>query len=588
MKQSNSEQAGLSYLFALAGKHKKSLIIAIICSVFSGLCTFIPYLMVFRTMMFLFSENGNMEIVMGYGLWSVVAIVLRFVFQTLSMTLTHIGAYSTLYEVRKRLCNHIGEINLGFYTDNSSGEVKKVLTEDVERLEKFLSHQIPDIVVAIVVPLTVLMYLFTINVWMSLVLIIPILLTFLGQFLMLYLSKEPMETFYGLAGQQSAVIMQFINGMPIMKTYNLTANSFKNYAVTVEKYEEAWWDVAKWASPMSAVMNVLIESGLFFTLPLGGYLYLKGNLELSSYIFFVIMSIVFLSSYSNLMNFAQIFSQISSGVGRIKEILDIPSMKDDGKKLKQDSDHKILFEHVSFSYGEQEVLHDINLTLPQGTLTAFVGASGAGKSTVAQLIPRFWDVTKGCIKIGDLDIRKIKNHSLMDHVSFVFQDAFMLEDTMYENIAVGKTGCSKEEVVEAAKAAQIHDFIMGLPAGYQTHIGSEGVKLSGGERQRICIARAILKDAPIIIFDEATSFTDIENEHKIQLALENLLKGKTTIMIAHRLHTIIHANKICVFDDGYMVESGRHDELIAIQGLYEKMWDTYTQNEAGVKEVCLK
>ncbi|WP_122642601.1 ABC transporter ATP-binding protein [Luxibacter massiliensis] len=586
--QSNSEQAGLSYLFALAGKHKKSLIIAIICSVFSGLCSFIPYLMVFRTMMFLFSENGNMDIVMGYGLWSVVAIVLRFIFQTLSMTLTHVGAYSTLYEVRKRLCNHMGEINLGFYTDNSSGEVKKVLTEDVERLEKFLSHQIPDIVVAIVVPLTVLMYLFTVNMWMSFVLIIPILLTFLGQFLMLYLSKKPMETFYGLAGQQSAVIMQFINGMPIMKTYNLTADSFKNYAVTVEKYEKAWWDVAKWASPMSAVMNVLIESGLFFTLPLGGYLYLKGNLELSSYIFFVIMSIVFLSSYSNLMNFAQIFSQISSGVDRIKEILDIPSMKDNGKKLKQDSDHKILFEHVSFSYGEQEVLHDINLTLPQGTLTAFVGASGAGKSTAAQLIPRFWDVTKGCIKIGDIDIREIKNHSLMDHVSFVFQDAFMLEDTMYENIAVGKTGCSKEEVMKAAKAAQIHDFIMGLPAGYETHIGSEGVKLSGGERQRICIARAILKDAPIIIFDEATSFTDIENEHKIQVALENLLKGKTTIMIAHRLHTIIYANKICVFDDGYMVESGKHDELIAIQGLYEKMWDTYTQNEMGVKKVCLK
>lgn len=581
MKQ-KSKQSGISYLFSLAGRQKGALIIAICFSALSGFCTFMPYLMVFKTMMFLFSRDGDIGTVLRYGSIALIAIVLRFIFQAVSMALTHVAAYTTLYEVRKKLCDHMGEINLGFFTGNSSGELKKVLTEDVERLEKFLSHQIPDIVVAIVVPLTVLAYLFTINVTMSLVLIIPIVLTFLGQYLMLIISKKPMEHFYGLAGKQSSVIMQFINGMTVMKTYNLTADSYKEYAETVEAYQEAWWNVAKWASPMSAVMNVLIESGLLFTLPLGGYLYLGGKIELSSYLFFVIMSIVFLSSYSNLMNFAQIFSQISSGVERIRAILNVRPITDKNVELSIDDEYEISFEHVSFSYESQEVLHDISLILPKGSVTAFVGPSGAGKSTVAQLIPRFCDVNKGSIKINNVDIREIKHSNLMDIVSFVFQDTFMLEDTIYENIAVGKNGCSKEDVIEAAKAAQIHDFIVNLPNGYDTNIGSEGVKLSGGEKQRICIARAILKNAPIIIFDEATSFTDIENEHKIQEALNNLLKGKTTIMIAHRLHTITNADQICVFNEGNMVEKGTHKELISSDGLYKKLWDAYTERE--VKE----
>lgn len=222
------------------------------------------------------------------------------------------------------------------------------------------------------------------------------------------------------------------------------------------------------------------------------------------------------------------------------------------------------------------------LRTSKGSLTAFVGASGAGKSTAAQLIPRFWDVTSGSILIGGHDVKDLQTNNLMDTVSFVFQDAFMLDDTIYQNIAIGKDNCTRQEVEEAAKAAQIHSFIQSLPNGYDTHLGAAGVKLSGGEKQRICIARAILKDAPIIVFDEATSFTDIENEHKIQLALGNLLKGKTTIMIAHRLHTIVNANNICVFQNGRIVEMGRHSDLLQKNGVYAEMWRVYTQQEKEV------
>lgn len=573
----------MSYLFELAGSKKTDLYIAILFSILSGLCTFVPYLMVFRTVLFLFDGNGNSAEAMRYGLIAAAFILLRFVFQAISVSLTHYGAYSALYAVRKRICGHIGEVNLGFFTDNSTGEIKKVLMEDVERLEQFLAHQIPDITVAIVVPLAVFVYLLTVSIPMALILIVPIILTLVLQSIMMALVTPKMQKFAVVQGQLNSALLQFVNGMPVMKAYNLTANSYKAYSGAGEEFNVLWKQISRVAAPISAVCKVLIESGIGFTLPTGGLLYLTGHLDLSSYVFFVIMSIVFLSSYNNLMNFAQIFSQISAGLGRIKAIMDIPVIPagKDTFASKQDCPN-VTFSHVSFAYQETEVLHDICLELPKGSLTAFVGASDAGKSTAAQLIPRFWDVTSGSILIGGHDVKDLQTNNLMDTVSFVFQDAFMLDDTIYQNIAIGKDNCTRQEVEEAAKAAQIHSFIQSLPNGYDTHLGAAGVKLSGGEKQRICIARAILKDAPIIVFDEATSFTDIENEHKIQLALGNLLKGKTTIMIAHRLHTIVNANNICVFQNGRIVEMGRHSDLLQKNGVYAEMWRVYTQQEKEV------
>lgn len=572
------EAVKISYLFELAGSKKTGLYIAVIFSVLSGLCTFVPYLMIFRTVLFLFDGNGNSTEAMRYGLIATAFILLRFIFQAISVSLTHYGAYSALYAVRKKICEHIGKVNLGFFTDNSTGEIKKVLMEDVERLEQFLAHQVPDITVAIVVPLTVFVYLLTVNIPMALILVVPIILTLVLQSIMMVLVTPKMQDFSVVQGQLNSALLQFVNGMPVMKAYNLTANSYQAYSKAGEDFNVLWKQISRMAAPVSAVCKVLIESGVSFTLPMGGFLYLTGYLDLSSYVFFVIMSIVFLSSYNNLMNFAQIFSQISAGLGRIKDIMDIPEMPTGQDHFVAEKDcPRIAFSHVKFAYQKKEVLHDINLELPAGSLTAFVGVSGAGKSTAAQLIPRFWDVTSGQIQIGEHNIKDLCMDNLMDTVSFVFQDAFMLDDTIYKNISIGKDNCTREEVENAAKAAQIHSFIQSLPDGYDTYLGSAGIKLSGGEKQRICIARAILKGAPIIVFDEATSFTDIENEHKIQIALENLLKGKTTIMIAHRLHTIVNADNICVFQNGSIVEMGCHTDLLEKNGVYAEMWRAYTQ-----------
>ena len=282
MQTRKKKALGLGYLLALAGRRKSGLIVAVGCSVLSGLFTFVPYLMIFRTILLLFSETPNGSMVFTYGLIAAGAIIFRFTCHAVSLALTHVGAYHTLYEVRRQICDHLGKIHLGFFTDNSTGEIKKVLMEDVDRLEQFLAHQLPDIVVAVVVPVVVLCYLFTVNIWMSLALLATVILIVILMGVELSVSKKRMNRFYEIAGRQSAVIMQFIVGMPVMKTYNLTADSYRTYSDTVSDYQKAWWDAAKQVMPIASFITVLVESGLIVTLPLGGLLYLRGSLELAA------------------------------------------------------------------------------------------------------------------------------------------------------------------------------------------------------------------------------------------------------------------------------------------------------------------
>ncbi|MEI3358436.1 MAG: ATP-binding cassette domain-containing protein [Dorea formicigenerans] len=287
-------------------------------------------------------------------------------------------------------------------------------------------------------------------------------------------------------------------------------------------------------------------------------------------------------SFLNLVTIAMQSMELGSGLDHVKQIMDMEVMQSGNKELPKTGSYGIDFAHVTFRYTKEgeEVLSDIDLHLKAGSINAFVGPSGAGKTTAAQLIGRYWDADSGTVKIGGVPVNELKAENLSDLTAFVFQDVFLMEDTLLENIRMG-TKATEEQVRQAAKAAQIDDFIMSLPNGYMTKIGDAGVKLAGGQKQRVSIARAILKDAPIIVFDEATSYSDIENEHKIQLSLQNLLQGKTTIMIAHRLHTIRNADHIVVFEDGKAVEQGTHDELVAREGRYSHMWDTYIREMVG-------
>lgn len=575
------KKTGMAYLLELAGKYKLHLALSAFFGVLSALCSFIPYVMVYRTLLFLFDGAADVSAALRYGIIAAVAIVGRFVFSIISGTFSHLGAFNTLYNVREQISRHIATVNLGFFTSHTSGEIKKVIIEDVERIEKFLAHQIPDITSALCVPIIVFIYLLTVNVPMALCLLAPVVLGLVIQGIATVATGRQMPEYHRLQGKLNSTIMQFINGMPVMKTYNMTAESYKEYSDTVTEYNSFWKRCTRDQGYTYGVFVALVESGILFALPVGGLLYFGGSLAVQDYLFFMIMSMVFLSSLLNLMNLSMMFSQIMSGMSRIQDIMDLPRTTEGASVMEKAQEHSVSFEHVTFRYDKADVLKDVNLILPSGSLTAFVGASGAGKTTAAQLIPKFWEVTEGAVKIDGKSITELKTENLMDLVSFVFQETFMLSDTIYQNIAIGSNTATREQVETAAKAAQIHDFIMSLPNGYDTKLGEGGVKLSGGERQRVCIARAILKDAPVIVFDEATSYTDIENEHKIQLALQNLLKGKTTIMIAHRLHTIVGADQICVFHQGEVEETGTHQELLAANGRYARMWAAYREEAAS-------
>lgn len=579
---SKQSQSSIGYLLTLAGKNKILLFIAALFSVASALCSFVPFFTVYLVMNSLFSGKIDINITIKYGIIAAIAVGGKFLFLIISGAFSHIGAFNTLYKVRNTLNNHIAKINFGYFTNNTIGEIKKVIIEDVERIEKFLAHQIPDVVAAILSPIIIFSYLAMLNLPMSLILLVPVILGITLQFISMKISGNQMEIYHKLVGKLNSAIIQFVNGMPIMKTYNVTAEGYEDYSNTIKEYNIFWKDCTKARGYTYGIFITLIESGILFSMPLGGYLFLKGQINESTYLFFMVMSMVFLSSLLNLINFGYSFMQITSGIDHIRSIMDI-EIEENGKITIDKKDIKdIVFNNVTFGYIQKNVLENINLSLPTGTLTAFVGSSGAGKTTAAQLIPRFWKLINGSIEINGYNINNINSHNLMELISFVFQETFILNDSIYENILMGNKEATDHMVQKAAKDAQIHDFIISLPDGYNTLLGENGTKLSGGQQQRICIARAILKNSPIIIFDEATSYSDVENEYKIQLALEKLLRGKTTIMIAHRLHTIINADKICVFHKGKIIEEGTHKELILKGALYNHMWDTYTTSTKDV------
>ncbi|AFS77482.1 ABC transporter ATP-binding/permease protein [Gottschalkia acidurici 9a] len=529
--------------------------------------------------MTLFGGNVNYSEVYRLAITAVVFIVLRIIFFVASGALSHVAAFNILYDIRMKIIKHMGNLNLGFFTNKTSGELKKVINEDIEKMENFLAHHIPDISSAAIAPFIMFIYLLYLNYKMALVLLIPIIIGVIIQNIMFKKFEERMDHYYSLLENMNSTIVQFIQGISVMKAFNVSSLSFKKYRESIESYADYWKQITEENSQSHSIFLAIMDSGLLFTIPLGGYFYLNGGIDLGTYLLFIVISMGLFNSFKTLLELGSNFSMIFEGVKRVRNILEISNQESGKSSLSKSGSYDIQVKNVSFKYEDKNVLRNINTTLKKGTINAFVGASGAGKTTLAQLIGRFWDVNDGEILIDGKNIKDINTEDLMDSLAFVFQDIFMLNDTIYENIRMGNENVNTEDVIDAAKKAQIHDFIMTLPDGYDTKMGENGIKLSGGEKQRVSIARAILKDSPIVIFDEATSYADIENERKIQIALENMLKNKTTIMIAHRLHTIKNVDKIVVFSEGQMKEEGSHDELVSKNGLYKEMWETYVESE---------
>ena len=568
----------LKFLLKLSGQHKIKLIISAMFSIISTTLSAIPYLLVYSIILELFNREISYNKIQSLVFIAILFIILGVVASILSGVFSHISAFNILYKIRIDLIEHMSKLNMGFFKKNMTGKLKKIINEDVEKLENFIAHQIPDLSSAFATPLIFLGIMFYFNWQLSLVLFIPIILGILAQSGMFKNYMGKVDHFYKLVAKLNSTIMEYINAMNVMKAFNLTAKSFKDYRDNTQEYADYWIELTELAVPYYSAFLCLVDTGLLFIIPIGGIMLLNGKITISVYILFLLMSTIFLNSLRTLFELSESLSFLLKGMEKIIEIFNEKEQKSGNIFFPEHFSESLKYENVTFAYNKAKVINNFTLTIRAGTTTALVGPSGSGKTTIGLLAGRFWDIEEGKITIDGTDIKDISYESLMDNVSFVFQDTFMLHDTIYENIIMGKN-YTREEVENAAKKAQIHDFIMSLPDRYETKIGEGGVKLSGGEKQRISIARAILKNTPIVILDEVTSYSDIENEAKIQSALKTLLKGKTALIIAHRLYTIKNADNIVFMKKGQITEQGTHEELLRNRGDYWHLWSLYNEND---------
>ena len=568
----------LKFLLKLSGQHKIKLIVSAMFSIISTTLSAIPYLLVYSIILEIFNREISYNKIKSLVFIAILFIILGVAARILSGIFSHISAFNILYKIRIDLIEHMSKLNMGFFKKNMTGKLKKIINEDVEKLENFIAHQIPDLSSAFATPLIFLGIMFYFNWRLSLVLFIPIILGILAQSGMFKNYMGKVDHFYKLVAKLNSTIMEYINAMNVMKAFNLTAKSFKDYRDNTQEYADYWIELTELAVPYYSAFLCLVDTGLLFIIPIGGIMLLNGKITISVYILFLLMSTIFLNSLRTLFELSESLSFLLKGMEKIIEIFNEKEQESGNISFPEHFSESLKYENVTFAYNKAKVINNFTLTIRAGTTTALVGPSGSGKTTIGLLAGRFWDIDEGKITIDGTDIKDISYESLMDNISFVFQDTFMLHDTIYENIIMGKN-YTREEVENAAKKAQIHDFIMSLPDRYETKIGEGGIKLSGGEKQRISIARAILKNTPIVILDEVTSYSDIENEAKIQSALKTLLKGKTALIIAHRLYTIKNADNIVFMKKGQITEQGTHEELLRNRADYWHLWSLYNEND---------
>lgn len=564
-------------LLQIAGQRKGLLFTSCILAVLHSVLSLVPYALVFYIIKELTKRVPDFSLTYSYVSYAIGAILISMLAFFLSGVLSHIAAFNILYGLRKTLTNKVGALPMGYLSHRNSGAFKKIISDDVERIETFVAHQIPDFVKAAALHLLTISYLFKEDWRLALISCLPLVVLALIMPLMLGKKNQHLtEKYHHSLEELSSGIVEYVRAMPVMKIFQQSAETFEKYGKKVYIFHRFVSDWIRHSSAPFAIFMSFASNAMLPVLALGLYLYFRQGVSLPTLLLFLILGTGYMRSLFVMSNMVMQLQLIEQGVQQIDAILTQPILPE-GKTSEAPQNHDICFDQVSFAYeADRYVLEDISFTAKEGTITALVGPSGAGKSTVGQLLSRFWDVTKGRITIGGIDICEFPIEVLMRQVSFVFQDSFMFQQTMYENICMGMDK-TQDEVIAAAKAAQLHDFIMSLPQGYETRFGQSGVHLSGGEQQRFQLARAILKDAPILVLDEATAFADAENEHKIQEAFAQLIRGKTVLVIAHRLSTITTADQIIVFEKGHINAVGTHNELLEHSPLYKRMWDAHNR-----------
>lgn len=584
-KQKNGE---LSKMFQYAGKYHALTILGCVLSAISTILSMLPFVciwLVIRDLIQAFSA-GNLSLAAEstrYAWMAVVFAAASILIYFIALNCSHLAAFRTATNMRKKAIHHIVTLPLGYFSQNASGRLRKVIDDNAGLTEGFLAHQLPDLTGAAVMPVAVLVLIFLFDWRLGICCLIPmgVSVIFLRQ-MMGGDNAQFMGKYMTALETMNKEAVEYIRGIPVVKVFQQTIYSFKNFHAAIEEYENfASGYALKCRIPLTG-FTVTLNGTFVLLIPVVLFILsgVSGQADYENivldFLFYSLFTPICATMMNRIMFASEQLMAAKSAVSRVDEILQEKPLEEP-EHPQTPADAAVKFSNVSFSYpgAKEKALDHVSFEVPAGKTVALVGASGSGKSTVASLIPRFYDVQEGSVAIGGVDVRNIRKHELMEKVAFVFQNTRLFKDTLLNNIKAARPEATREEVMAAASEAQCKDIIDRLPNGLDTLVGTGGTYLSGGENQRIALARAILKDAPIIVLDEATAFADAENEHQIQLAFERLTKEKTVLMIAHRLSTIQDADLILVFKDGKIIERGTHTELLALNGIYASMWQDY-------------
>ena len=593
-----AKQQTIKRLLSYAGKSRGLLPLSLILSGLSALVGFVPYIMVFFVMRDVISavaakEAVNTTTLAGYGFWAVGSAAAGFVLYYAALMLSHATAFSIQENLSVLMAESLAELPIGWHITHVSGKVRKVFEKNVNQLETLIAHNLPDTAQNMVSPFAILVLMLVFDWRLGLISLLPLVLAFMLQTVLMRISSNSgfMQKYEDALEQMNNAGTEYVRGISVIKTFNQSVYYFKNFYTSIMNYKEFVHKYSKsWENGYS-IFLALIKAGFLFLLPAA--LLIAGSATLDprffySFVFYLAFAPVTYTMLIKIM-YANSFNQRSNdALNRIEDILQAPLTKEPEKSMLPEK-YDIEFKDVVFSYktetaGSAETdtgnkgrtaVNGISLHIPEHSLTALVGPSGGGKTTLVNLLGRFWEVDSGSISIGGVDIRDIKTSDLLHIIGFVFQENKLFKESIFENIRYGKKDASREEVLEALRKAECMDIIEKLPAGIDTVYGTKGTYVSGGEAQRLAIARALLQDAPVIVLDEATAFADAENEYKIKKTFDVLLKDKTVIMIAHRLSSVVNANRICVINEGKIAEEGTHNELLERKGLYATMWENF-------------
>lgn len=574
-------------LLNYSGNYKYLTIVGMFLSALSAICLLVPFVYIWDVVNALlavapdFTKAQNLDV---YAINAFTFAVLGIILNFFGLMGTHLSAFKNEKNMKDAAIKHLLKLPLGYFSNHTSGGLRKIIDYSTAKTEIFLAHQLFDLTGAIMTPIVFLILLFSFDWRLGLICLIPIILCFVFMYPMFSKeSRNSMEKYEKYLEEMNGEAVEYVRGIPVTKAFQQSIYSFKNFINAIKNYGKFSAEYSMSTHIPMTAFTVSING--FFALLIPAGILLAGSVVdvkfFANFMFYIIFTPICAVMMMKIMTVSQDWMLASCALDSIEAILNENPLVDPINPQKP-KNHSIEFEGVYFDYenadGDEHILNDVNLKINENETVALVGPSGGGKTTIASLIPRFWDVNQGSIKVGDVDVRSISTKELMKNISFVFQNTTLFKDSIYNNVAIGRKGASRDDVKKALSLTQCDDIIDELPDGINTVIGSEGTYLSGGQQQRIALARAVLKDAPIIILDEATALADPENEYLIQKAISEITKDKTVIMIAHRLSSVKNVDRIYVVENGRIVEEGNHHTLIDSGGIYSRMWDEFNQS----------